>query len=632
LDATGDLYIADSNNNRVVEVQSSQPSPLSFAVTSVGSISSDSPQTVQVENIGNLPLTLPIPSTGNDPNISASFTLDSSGPSACPLITPGSSAPGMLAAGESCLLPVSFKPAPAGSVSGTLILTDNNLNAASPGYANQSIVLNGGFPPVASLSAASMAFGYQQVGSTNSLDQVTLTNTGGALMSITGIGVTGANASSFQFQNTCGSTLPAAASCLIYGHFTPTAVGALTAAITITDNATGSPQTLALTGTGVNPTTITVTPSASSITTAQPLTVTVAVGGGTSNSTATGTITLTIGSFGTAPATLSSGSTTISIPAGSLTIGTESIEALYTPDLAGSAIYTNLTGSSSVIVIAAPAPTAATGAAGGLTANSATLAGTVNPNGTDTHSWFLYGTSDTLSGASQTPSVDLGSTTASGAVNAAISGLSAGTTFYFQAVAENSAGTTSGSINSFTTTAPPYFSIAGASLTISPGATTGNSSTITIAPSNGFTGQVSLFCAISPPAASDPPACSLQPASVVISGTASQTVTLTVNTTAATALNKPLKLFWPSAGSAVVACVLLFGFPARRRALRTTLGLLMLLTALTSGVLSCGGGSSSSGGGGVPPNPGTTAGTYTIEITGTAESTTATGPITLTVQ
>ena len=626
LDAAGDLFIADSNNNRVVEVQSSQPSPLSFAVTSVGSISSDSPQPVQVENIGNLPLTFPIPSTGNDPSISAGFTLDSSGASACPLVTPSSSAPGVLDAGASCLLPVSFKPASSGSKSGTLILTDNNLNSASPGYANQSILLEGGFPPVASISAASISFGYQQVGSTNSLDQVTLTNTGGAVMSIASISVTGANASSFQFQNTCGSSLPVAASCLIYGHFTPTVVGPLTAAIAIADNATGSPQTIPLTGTGVDPTTVTVTTSSSSITAAQPLTVTVAVGGGTTNSTATGSVTLTIGSYGSQPATLSNGSVTFSIPPGSLTVGTDSIVAFYTPDLPGSAIYTNLTGSSSVIVIAAPAPASATGAASAITANSATLTGTVNPNGTDTHYWFLYGTNNTLSGASQTPSVDLGSSTAAGPVTASISGLSASTTFYFQAVAESSAGTTVGVIESFTTTAPPNFSIAGTSITVSPGATSGNSAAITLTPLFGFTGAVNLSCAITPAAASDPPACSLQPASVTISGTASQTATLIVSTTAATALNKPSPLFWPSAGGAVAACILWFGIPGRRK-LRTTLGMLALLLALAGGVFACGGSS-----GGVPSNPGTTAGTYTINVTGISGSTAATDQVTLTIQ
>jgi hypothetical protein len=115
----------------------------------------------------------------------------------------------------------------------------------------------------------------------------------------------------------------------------------------------------------------------------------------------------------------------------------------------------------------------------------------------------------------------------------------------------------------------------------------------------------------------------------MIGGTAPQTVTLIVNTTAATALNKPLNLFWSSAGGAVAACFLL-SIPARRRKLRTMLGALALLIALGTGVFACGG--SSVGGGGVSPNPGTTAGTYTISVTGISGSTAATGPITLTVQ
>src|SRR5208282_815678 len=56
-DAAGDLFISDSGNNRIVEINRSRPPALSFAATAVGSTSSDSPQTVQVQNIGNEALT-----------------------------------------------------------------------------------------------------------------------------------------------------------------------------------------------------------------------------------------------------------------------------------------------------------------------------------------------------------------------------------------------------------------------------------------------------------------------------------------------------------------------------------------------------------------------------------------------
>src|SRR6202020_635066 len=50
--------------------------------------------------------------------------------------------------------------------------------------------------------------------------------------------------------NTCVGSLSAGSTCSTSATFTPTAAGARSAAITYTDNATGSPQTIALSGTG----------------------------------------------------------------------------------------------------------------------------------------------------------------------------------------------------------------------------------------------------------------------------------------------------------------------------------------------------------------------------------------------
>jgi YVTN family beta-propeller protein len=96
-------------------------------------------------------------------------------------------------------------------------------------------------------------------------------------------------------------------------------------------------------------------------------------------------------------------------------------------------------------------PLVNTGAAASVTTNSATLTGTVNPNGLDAHSYFLFGTSSALSGAIQTPSQDLGSGNLSSGVNANISGLREGTQYYFQLVSSNNSGTSKGAINTFTT-------------------------------------------------------------------------------------------------------------------------------------------------------------------------------------
>jgi len=143
VDGSGNVYIADSGNNRVLKEDFADPPSLSFTATAPGATSSDSPQTVTLENVGNAALNFPVPSTGNNPSITANFTLNSSGASSCPLVKVGSSTVRTLAAGQSCLLPVSFTPATEGTLSGTLALTDNALNTIAPGYTEQSILLDG---------------------------------------------------------------------------------------------------------------------------------------------------------------------------------------------------------------------------------------------------------------------------------------------------------------------------------------------------------------------------------------------------------------------------------------------------------------------------------------------------------
>jgi pseudomonalisin len=98
-------------------------------------------------------------------------------------------------------------------------------------------------------------------------------------------------------------------------------------------------------------------------------------------------------------------------------------------------------------------PTATTGAATLVTSSSAGLNGTVNPNGAYTSYWFIYGTNSSLLGASQTVGAGIGSGTTIVSVEDSIPGLAAGTTYYYQIQASNSAGIVSGGIASFTTAA-----------------------------------------------------------------------------------------------------------------------------------------------------------------------------------
>jgi len=106
--------------------------------------------------------------------------------------------------------------------------------------------------PSVSFSASSLAFGDEEQGSTSEPLLLTLTNSGTAPLTITGI-VASAN---FAETNNC-TTLAAGASCAINVILAPDTTGSLKGTVTFTDNAVGSPQTVSLSGTAVTPSTLT---------------------------------------------------------------------------------------------------------------------------------------------------------------------------------------------------------------------------------------------------------------------------------------------------------------------------------------------------------------------------------------
>jgi len=99
------------------------------------------------------------------------------------------------------------------------------------------------------------------------------------------------------------------------------------------------------------------------------------------------------------------------------------------------------------------APQAVTGSASSVTTTSATLNGTVNPNGRATTWYFEYGTSTSY--GSKTPVKDAGLGTSPVSESAAVTGLGAGRTYHFRLVATSDAGTSNGSDQTFLTSAPP---------------------------------------------------------------------------------------------------------------------------------------------------------------------------------
>ncbi len=158
-----------------------------------------------------------------------------------------------VAPGASCQLSVSFTPTVATPYSATLSLSA----FSSGGGPNQLVTINvsgTGTPPpapVATLTATSLTFAGTVVGSTTAAQGVTLANTGSAPLTISGIALAGANPGDYTQTTTCGATLAAGKNCSVSVSFAPTAAGSRSASLVITDNAAGSPQTLAVSGTGI---------------------------------------------------------------------------------------------------------------------------------------------------------------------------------------------------------------------------------------------------------------------------------------------------------------------------------------------------------------------------------------------
>ncbi len=107
--------------------------------------------------------------------------------------------------------------------------------------------------PAASVSATSISFGNQVHGTTSTAQSVTLTSTGNAALTVTSVTIGGANAGDFALaSNTCsGQSIAVGATCSVAVTFTPTATGPRSATVSFSDNAaSGSPQTVSLTGNG----------------------------------------------------------------------------------------------------------------------------------------------------------------------------------------------------------------------------------------------------------------------------------------------------------------------------------------------------------------------------------------------
>jgi sugar lactone lactonase YvrE len=150
-----------------------------------------------------------------------------------------------IAPGGSCTISVSFAPVATGSFSGTLTITGD--------AGIQTVSLTGNGSAQVTISSGSLSFGSLPAGNTGTAKTVTLANRGSHPLSFSTIGIGGP----FSIAgNTCGTSIAAGASCSVGVTFTPAAIGAAAGALTFTDSALNSPQTVTLGGTGSAPVTL----------------------------------------------------------------------------------------------------------------------------------------------------------------------------------------------------------------------------------------------------------------------------------------------------------------------------------------------------------------------------------------
>ncbi len=244
------------------------------ASVSIADNASGSPQTVSLAGTGSAPLagvtatSLTFSSQNSGTTSTAqTFTLNNTGNAALTISSfafagadPGdfsetNTCGGSVAASASCTISVTFTPAAGGNRTATLNITDNSNNVAG---SQQTVSLTGtGSAPLAGVTATSLTFNSQNLGTTSAAQTFTLNNTGNAALTISSIALAGADPADFAATNTCGGSVAASASCTISVTFTPAAAGSRAATLNITDNSNnvaGSQQSVSLVGTGTSAT------------------------------------------------------------------------------------------------------------------------------------------------------------------------------------------------------------------------------------------------------------------------------------------------------------------------------------------------------------------------------------------
>jgi hypothetical protein len=358
-----------------------------------------------------------------------------------------------------------------------------------------------------------------------------------------------------------------------------------------------------LTVLGILPT-VTLTPSLTSITTTQVLTVAVAVSGTSGNPTPTGSVVLAGGGFTSLPITLVGGSATITVPAGSLTAGADTLTVTYTPDTASSSLYSSASGTTVVTVALKTPPITLTPTPTSIT-TAQTLSVKIGVSGGPTPTGSVILSSGTYTSTPQTLSGGFNTITVpAGALAVGTDTLTA--TYTPDAASSSVYSSASGTATVVVAAVVPTYTLSASTTSVH-----GSSPVVLTLTSTAYTGTVSLVTSVTSTngTASNVSAALAPPSVLLTAGGTPGTSTLTI-TASANAANHAPAVPWKS-GGALVFCAVLLGAPFGRRKRVVAVLLTALAISLAGLLMACGGGGSKT-----PPTP--AARTYTVTVTPTS--------------
>ena len=250
--ATAAVFMANATagSYSVTASASGIGTPASFALTNtVGAPASitataGTPQSATINTAFATNLSATVKDAGNNPLSGITVTF----------ATPGSGASGSFAGGVVTATTNTSGVATAAVFTANATAGSYSVTASASGVgAPASFSLTNTAPTIQTLSinTNNLNFGSQNAGSTSAAQNITVTNTGTASATFTSVTLIGSNPSEFTIaSNTCTGVLAVNAPCTVSLTFTPAANGARSASVQFVDSATGSPQTVLLTGTG----------------------------------------------------------------------------------------------------------------------------------------------------------------------------------------------------------------------------------------------------------------------------------------------------------------------------------------------------------------------------------------------